>query len=203
MTLTAQMGRTSWNKGKKLSITHREKISAALKGVKLSPEHCAKISAGHKGKKLTPEQIANAETKKQCSICGEWKKLNEFYVDETRKCNRASGCKVCRRIRAKKSRNRPHSIIYHRDKSLKQNYGIGLDKFLNMIKEQDGLCAACGQPLNGTSGQGCFSPVVDHDHKTGKVRQIIHGRCNTIIGHADDNPEILRKCMEYLERHHR
>ena len=41
---------------------------------------------------------------------------------------------------------------------------------------------------------------IDHDHETGFVRGILCSLCNTLLGHAKDDPEILRKAAEYLDR---
>ena len=41
--------------------------------------------------------------------------------------------------------------------------------------------------------------VLDHDHKTGKPRAWICDSCNTGLGRFNDNVEILRKVIEYLE----
>lgn len=38
----------------------------------------------------------------------------------------------------------------------------------------------------------------DHDHKTGKFRGWICIRCNFALGYAQDNIEILKKMIEYL-----
>jgi hypothetical protein len=40
----------------------------------------------------------------------------------------------------------------------------------------------------------------DHDHETGAFRGWICGKCNTALGLADDDPEILLKLIEYLKR---
>ena len=42
----------------------------------------------------------------------------------------------------------------------------------------------------------CF----DHDHQTGSFRGWICSKCNTALGLANDDPEILLKLIEYLER---
>jgi len=40
--------------------------------------------------------------------------------------------------------------------------------------------------------------VFDHCHKTGGFRGWLCHSCNTILGHANDDPEILRKLIGYL-----
>ena len=41
---------------------------------------------------------------------------------------------------------------------------------------------------------------IDHDHTTGKVRGMLCHDCNTSLGKFRDNPDILRKAADYLER---
>lgn len=43
--------------------------------------------------------------------------------------------------------------------------------------------------------------IVDHDHKTGKVRGIVCNACNSMLGQARDSAEILWKGIFYLTRH--
>ncbi|XWN36279.1 MAG: endonuclease VII domain-containing protein [Balneola sp.] len=41
--------------------------------------------------------------------------------------------------------------------------------------------------------------VIDHDHGTGKVRGILCESCNTGIGRFDDDPDLLRNAIKWLE----
>lgn len=42
--------------------------------------------------------------------------------------------------------------------------------------------------------------VYDHDHQTGRFRGWLCSQCNVAIGFAGENPNILRKLANYLER---
>lgn len=41
----------------------------------------------------------------------------------------------------------------------------------------------------------------DHCHETGNDRELICNRCNLLLGHAQDNTQILREAILYLEKH--
>lgn len=52
------------------------------------------------------------------------------------------------------------------------------------------VCDVCGR-----GGKICF----DHCHTTGAFRGWLCNFCNVIIGLAEDNPELLKKLVAYLE----
>ena len=87
-----------------------------------------------------------------------------------------------------------------RDQHLKRFYGISLVEYESMIEQQGGNCAICGEVLE--YDKKIRSKInVDHDHATGKVRGILCHYCNTALGKANDDPALLRKMAEYLEKH--
>lgn len=67
--------------------------------------------------------------------------------------------------------------LYHRDKALRETYGISHEDYLEMFRQQEGVCAACSSPPK----DGRFL-VVDHDHVTGLVRGLLCYLCNRIAG---------------------
>jgi hypothetical protein len=87
--------------------------------------------------------------------------------------------------------------------SLMHHYGITVHDYEAMVDAQANLCAVCGQPetrVDSRTGK-VFSLSVDHDHRTGAVRQLLCKRCNAALGHVDDDPAILDALKLYLERH--
>lgn len=78
-------------------------------------------------------------------------------------------CSDCHADRPKRSR---------REEGLLGRYGITLIDFDNKGREQRGLCEIC---------QKRPAKVVDHNHRTGSVRGILCGGCNTAIGVLDED----------------
>jgi len=42
--------------------------------------------------------------------------------------------------------------------------------------------------------------AIDHDHQTGKVRGLLCGFCNALIGYAKDDISILKSAIKYLTK---
>ncbi len=79
-------------------------------------------------------------------------------------------------------------------KHLRLSYGMSLDDYYTLLKEQDGICAICKKP-NRNGARLC----VDHNHRTGIVRGLLCTQCNVILGYIDDSPIILKGAIKYLE----
>jgi hypothetical protein len=88
----------------------------------------------------------------------------------------------------------------HRDKPthLMSKYGITVADKQKMWEDQKGICAVCGIPLTAVFDRDC---CVDHDHKTKKVRGLIHWYCNILVGVAEAKPLLLEQVYKYLETH--
>ena len=83
---------------------------------------------------------------------------------------------------------------------LKKHYGITLDQYTTLLKEQNGVCAICKQPefaRDHRTGK-LRSLAVDHNHTTGRIRGLLCTNCNKAVGHLKDDSELARKCEEYL-----
>ena len=79
---------------------------------------------------------------------------------------------------------------------LKHRYGITIDDYNIMFKEQNGCCWICG-----IHQQELVKPLfVDHCHTTNKVRGLLCQVCNTLLGNAKDNIDILKRAIEYLKK---
>jgi len=84
-----------------------------------------------------------------------------------------------------------------RDSNLKRSYGISLRDYDSMFERQNGRCAICGVHADSLSVSLC----VDHNHKTGKVRELLCRKCNFALGYMNDDISIFKSALLYLEKH--
>lgn len=76
---------------------------------------------------------------------------------------------------------------------LQRDYGMTLADYTELVGRTNGLCAICGETPKRS--------VVDHDHKTGRVRGILCANCNSGIGLLGDNPATIRAAIDYLQKY--
>jgi hypothetical protein len=127
--------------------------------------------------------------------CGKEKLATDFYFRNKKYNRRHSECKLCTGERVKtRHKENPERT---KNNDLKRLYGITLNEHTQMYEEQNGVCAVCEKPGDGKWKKLC----VDHDHKTGKVRQLLCRNCNMILGQVDDNINHMEKLTAYLKKH--
>jgi len=80
----------------------------------------------------------------------------------------------------------------------KQKYGITKETFEREIAAQNRCCAVCRKPFSDEKG---LEPVIDHNHKTGGNRGILHRKCNMAIGLLQDDSVTCKLAGEYLEKY--
>lgn len=100
-----------------------------------------------------------------------------------RERKRSAYCRACAAAWQRDYRRR-------RDWRFGRGYRLRVVDF-HLLVQANGGCGVCG------SQEGV---VVDHDHKTGKVRGVLCRHCNFALGHVGDSPARLRALASYLER---
>jgi hypothetical protein len=155
--------------------------------------------------------------KKRCAVCRQVFDLERFHPRYgNRSGSHRSKCKRCenarqherrklnplwaeiQREKSKRARARhlAKNPSYHREKRLRHEYGLTGADFEKMVEEQGGCCAICKNPPE------YGKLVVDHNHDTGAVRQLLCNDCNTSLGFIERKGiGIIDLCAEYLERH--
>lgn len=82
---------------------------------------------------------------------------------------------------------------------LLQGYGLTFAEFGAMRQAQGDCCAICKSPNTGPrKGTGSETLMIDHDHKTGRVRGLLCEPCNLGLGAFRDDPQRLKGAIEYL-----
>ena len=79
-------------------------------------------------------------------------------------------------------------------RNMRRTYGLSLEDFWWMNAQQGGKCKICRQTCSRSRALS-----VDHCHATGRVRGLLCGKCNLILGKMSDSPVLLRSMAEYLE----
>jgi len=82
-----------------------------------------------------------------------------------------------------------------RNQDLKK-IGITLQEKMDQLNQQDNCCAICGSKTPNIKNTW----FADHDHKTGKFRGVLCGKCNAVLGYANDSPKILSAAIQYLNK---
>lgn len=118
-------------------------------------------------------------TEKPCKTCGEVKPISEYYGDKRTRDKTGSDCKSCFGV---KNQQRRVQRVYNLDEPTRQQ----------MMFDQDHRCAMCGEESK---------LVIDHCHRSGKVRALLCDRCNRLLGVADDNIDLLKAAIAFLEVH--
>ena len=81
---------------------------------------------------------------------------------------------------------------------LKQRYGLTTPERSNLLLLQNSKCKICFRDIRFTGKNTQYNACVDHDHKTGKVRGIICGLCNTWLGYLENREINLDNVKSYL-----
>ena len=99
-------------------------------------------------------------------------------------------------LRVWKDKNRELVRAWEIKGALKRKFGITVERYYTMLKEQNGKCAICGS--DKPKGKGRWH--VDHCHKTGEIRGLLCCHCNQALGLFRDNIDTLNSAREYLSK---
>ncbi len=140
---------------------------------------------------------------KQCTKCEKFLPHTRFGIkswtnkDGSKTTSRKSHCRDCvNKSNLERYHNNDKTKEAHRRAAHKhriKSYGISYEDYNSMLEKQNYSCLICRSKPETLH--------VDHCHKTGKVRGLLCSTCNTALGHAKDDIEILKKMIEYLEVH--
>lgn len=120
---------------------------------------------------------------KICNVCHKLKKTKMFAKNQNAKNNRSvrrPSCKTCRREMEGVNIKSKDKIKWLKSKPSREPF----------------QCPICSKRTIA----GITSKIVlEHDHRTGKVRGWICDSCNTGLGRFKDNKKILLKAIKFIE----
>jgi len=134
---------------------------------------------------------------KRCPGCNQTKPVEDFAKNRTRPDGLQLWCRDCIALanrkwyaregqERRKARNGDPAVLeYYRQRHIKRRSG----KTKEELRKD---CALCGE-----------SAVVfmDHDHETGRFRDMLCRACNSGLGLFRDDPELLEAAAAYLRLH--
>jgi Recombination endonuclease VII len=92
-------------------------------------------------------------------------------------------------------KNRMVDKLRKRRRKLQLRYGLTLEQYAQMLQNQKGLCAICQNPPKPNKNL-----AVDHDHRTGQVRELLCSSCNMILGKIENKIGMIPLFI-YITRH--
>jgi hypothetical protein len=170
----------SWYQRNKEVVTAKSRQKYAENKEAIAAQRRARYQATkHLRKPLTDEQKSQKKAQQ-----AKWYEANKEYAKTKSKAhyNQSKDTSASNRLRAK--------------------FGITLADYEKMFREQRGRCAICCKRQVIYDQHGNLRRMaVDHDHKTGRVRQLLCAPCNTGIGLVKENAATLNNMIEYIKKH--
>jgi|ERR1035437_434713 hypothetical protein len=144
---------------------------------------------------------------RRCPKCKLEKEIDSFCKNKRKKSGYSSWCKDCNKIylitwqisnKEKLMLDKKNWYIKNKDRILENSiikkFGLSFEDRNKKIKLQKNKCAICKNIFSKT-------PHIDHNHKTGKIRELLCGFCNKGLGEFKDNVVFLKNAIIYLEKH--
>jgi hypothetical protein len=144
---------------------------------------------------MTPEQLERRRASERRYRA----KNRELCKERIRECNRRKRAENPELAREQwRDAARKHRIRHPesgRASKLRRAYGITLEEYDAILAAQGGHCAVCDRVCEDNG----MRLAVDHDHATGRVRGILCGEHNRMLG-ENVTIEILARLIEYLSK---
>lgn len=156
---------------------------------------------------------------KHCARCKKTKPIKQFKLRGASAKGYRSYCLVCeseyrKQYQSTKKFSDKQKKKYHsesaaarkkrqeryRSNALQKKFGITVEEYETLLKQQNYVCAFCGKPEKAKSKIGKIRRLcVDHCHKTGRVRGLLCYMCNHTIARLGDDIESAEKLLRYMK----
>ena len=138
---------------------------------------------------------------KQCRLCNIEKPLSAFHKSRRHQAGVKNECALCTNDYLKKHyhKNKAKTKLSRRRQYYFLKYGITYSDYLKLYQSKKGLCDICGNLYKavGTAPHKDML-IVDHCHKTNKIRGLLCQKCNQGLGMFKDDIDILVDAQYYL-----
>ena len=132
---------------------------------------------------------------KTCKKCNQTKSFSDFYKNKASVDQLTIYCKECAKESERKTYHKYAEIrklgFVTRNLTRRNGETIPIEQYKVMLEDQKN-CGICNQFLT--------KPYIDHNHTTGKIRMLLCHHCNTLLGMAKENTEILENAIKYLNK---
>jgi len=82
---------------------------------------------------------------------------------------------------------------FYKNVKLKEHYGVTLEYFENLRKNQNNKCAICYEEFSEDK-----KPCMDHCHTSKKIRGLLCHSCNRALGLLHENVKTLENMINYI-----
>ncbi len=156
--------------------------------------------------RTTPHTVSPKATsvEKNCKKCGGKKPIVEFALCKNNPDGHFSWCRACSSAynKTRPARSNPAWRKTNNEKLWGyqlRRYGLTVADYNKRVEAQMGKCAICGDIPPSRKKR---SLEVDHCHATGKVRELLCSKCNTLLGRVESRGvNLLNKVLNYMYKH--
>lgn len=163
--------------GKKKNVDQFGSHAARPDGLQSWCKKCQKTYQSCRRKRLGERRQVTAPKKKRCSRCHRKRGREHFHSSKHQLDGLHNQCRDCVRDRQREN-GRRHPLVTDGEME-------------GMLKRQEGRCGICEADVTEDR-------CVDHCHRSGLVRGLLCGCCNTGLGFFKDDPKRLEAAIEYL-----
>lgn len=143
---------------------------------------------------------------KECRLCGQSKHETAFVKSKRTHDGLHNWCKVCRNARRRKQYANNNEIKRSdKKRQITREYQVEYDCYERLCAKADYRCMVCHQEKQSRLEASSKSDAlhVDFDTTGGRRVGVLCDRCNTIVLHAGDDPELLEAIAQYLKTNRR
>jgi hypothetical protein len=190
------------------ALDQYDKTTGNKDGLRATCKDCRLEKRRMRIKMMPPKPLI---TEKYCRRCRKIKPIGFFHKAQESKDGYRNFCTECGNVpsRACMNRNKDKHNAYMRGYNkrevfkenryateLRRKYGVDQELYQEMLLKQDYKCLICTKMHDPKVKKGRL--FLDHNHANKKIRGLICGFCNSMLGYAKDDITILLAAIEYI-----